>query len=248
MPLGECIRGRIRHGLNNPLVGIDWVLKFAGSPGVPQLVQCPLWTPKDVGVTFTFWIKSNRTESAYGFPSECVLSNGAYNHPLKNGYGIYWGSTTAPKRLWFYQHSIYTVYDITFDFDFLKWTHVGIVLIDADPKIKARTYVNGVFNGERSNITKGALPTNRSCYGASDQFVDAAVTPLMPDVWLDEIRVWERALTDAEILADMFMGTPNPTNLVAWYSMNEGIGTLTKDKSGLNKDGTIINGAAWDVR
>lgn len=76
---------------------------------------------------------------------------------------------------------------------------------------------------------------------------DTPQSACYPNVWLNEIRAWEKVLSDAEILADKGRTTPDLTNLVAWYPMSEGTGTLTKDKSGLNKNGTI-NSATWARR
>jgi len=225
----------------------EWALKFAGLPETPQLVQCPLWTAKNTGVTYAFWIKSNRETSAYASPSECILYNGAFNIPLSDGYGIYWGwGPTYPQRLIFYQTTV-AAYLISFDITFTKWTHIATVLIDADPNIRIQTYVDGVLNRDRSDIPKGTLPTTRSLYGATDEYVAQFIHPLRENVWLDEIRVWEKTLSADEVKADMLAATPDPQNLVAWYPLNEGKGTVAKDNSGQNKDGTI-SGAAWAQR
>jgi len=252
MPLGDRIRGRIRHGLYNPL-SLDWSLKFAAtSLEDTKYVQCPLWTEKNVGVTFSFWIKSDRLDGNYAQGGECILYVGKYGPALTpgyNGYMILWGRVAeASKRLALWQYNVLTTWALTLDLNFLNWTHIAIELIDEGTTIHSKSYVNGVLNRERTGLDKGTvLPTTQSFFGSDEKYIGLINThPLRENVWLDEMRVWERILSDAEIKADMF-NAPSLANLVAWYRMNEGSGTITTDFGGQSKNGTI-NGAEWSLK
>jgi hypothetical protein len=59
---------------------------------------------------------------------------------------------------------------------------------------------------------------------------------------IDEVRVYNRALSAAEIRGDM--GAPVTSGLVAAYGFEEGTGTTVADASGRGHTGTI-SGAAW---
>ena len=63
---------------------------------------------------------------------------------------------------------------------------------------------------------------------------------------LDEVRIYSRALTLAEIQADRATPiTPRPGPTSTAYGMNEGSGTTLADASGSGHTGTLVNGPAW---
>ena len=113
-----------------------------------------------------------------------------------------------------------------------RWTHVATTY---DGSV-LRAYVDGV---ERSavaatgpiNMSPGVLRLGgNSMYG--DFFKGQ----------IDEVRLYNRALSPAEIGADM--STPIDSGLVAAYGFDEGAGTTTVDASG-HGNGGVITGAAW---
>ncbi len=62
------------------------------------------------------------------------------------------------------------------------------------------------------------------------------------DAGIDEVRVYNRTLSDAEALeiynSGRLANSSLPSDgLVLWYSFNEGSGTVVRDKSGLGNDG-----------
>ncbi|MCF7912727.1 MAG: S8 family serine peptidase [Candidatus Cloacimonetes bacterium] len=67
---------------------------------------------------------------------------------------------------------------------------------------------------------------------------------------LDEVRIWNRALTQAEIQEKMYrelnMTNPNDTEgLVGYWDFNEGMGDIAHDNSIYCNDGSIINDPQW---
>ncbi|UOQ96195.1 T9SS type A sorting domain-containing protein [Hymenobacter sp. 5317J-9] len=63
---------------------------------------------------------------------------------------------------------------------------------------------------------------------------------------LDELRVWTRALTAAEILANPCQVSPTATGLEAYWRLNEGTGLTTQDLTGKGHTGTLVGMAATD--
>jgi len=61
---------------------------------------------------------------------------------------------------------------------------------------------------------------------------------------IDNLRIWSRVLTEAEILKLYYQNIVPRTNLVAEYKFNEGKGTTAYDTSGNGNNGTI-SGATW---
>ncbi len=63
---------------------------------------------------------------------------------------------------------------------------------------------------------------------------------------LDEVQIWNRSRSQAEILADMTHPlTGAESNLVAYWRLNDGAGTTACDASPNHCDGTLTNGPAW---
>ena len=63
---------------------------------------------------------------------------------------------------------------------------------------------------------------------------------------IDEVRIYNRALSQAEIQTDM--NTPiSPPGLAAAYGFNEGAGTEVADTSGVNRPATLTN-VAWTTQ
>ena len=66
------------------------------------------------------------------------------------------------------------------------------------------------------------------------------------DGLIDEIRIWDHARTQGEIVADMNAQILSAPGLLARYGLNEGVGTTATDSVGALV-GTLTNGAAWET-
>ncbi len=111
------------------------------------------------------------------------------------------------------------------------WQHVAVVF-DTDTN-QAQLYINGVAAGSSILIsipaTVGTLIIGAD-FSGTNSFVGN----------IDEFRVWNRALTAAEV-AKLDDG-PVPvdaSDLAGWWSFNEGFGVVAKDKSQFANDGRI---------
>ena len=68
---------------------------------------------------------------------------------------------------------------------------------------------------------------------------------------LDEIRLWDVALSENEINNWMCVSLasthPNYTNLMGYWNLNEGIGSYTDDQTANGNNGTLFGGTTWQV-
>jgi hypothetical protein len=121
-------------------------------------------------------------------------------------------------------------------FDLDTWYHIAATYDGTN----MRLYVNAVEVGSVAHTGTISTGTGTDTIGSSgglEQFMDG---------YIDELRIWDHARTEAQIKQHMnHKLTGWETGLVAYYSMNLGSGsTLPNDqKDGLN-DGTIY-GATW---
>ncbi len=115
------------------------------------------------------------------------------------------------------------------------WYHIAGVY---DAASGMKIYINGILDS--SNTQSGAFTSNSTYLIGSNTNGKRAF-----DGQMDEVRVWNTARTEAEIKANMYkeIATP-PTELKAYYKMNDGGGTSLADNSGNNNTGTIL-GSSW---
>jgi chitodextrinase len=120
------------------------------------------------------------------------------------------------------------------------WTHVAATY-DGDA---VRLYVDGVLRSERS--VPGAIE-------ASDGPLRIGGNAVWPEFFagqIDDVRVYDRALSALQIQADLAapvttaVPAPAAEGLVAAYAFDEGSGSEAKDASGNERAGTIA-GAGW---
>ncbi|HOI97227.1 MAG TPA: LamG domain-containing protein [Candidatus Pacearchaeota archaeon] len=112
------------------------------------------------------------------------------------------------------------------------WQH--IVLIRSGTTLKH--YRNGNLDGQRISEGIGANVDNNLSFTVG-AFSNGGV-PVKG--LIDEVRIYNRALTEAEVKYHYNRGGP-----VAQWDMDEGSGSMINDKSGNNNDGTLVNGTTW---
>ncbi len=107
--------------------------------------------------------------------------------------------------------------------------------------------VTPITNGTVTTITT-SNPTHIGQTGqaGSEQFFDGSI---------DDVRVYDRALTDMEV-SDLYAGscdvspviscTPTDDYLVAYWNLDEGVGSTLTDMSTYDNGGSV-NGAAWTM-
>ena len=116
------------------------------------------------------------------------------------------------------------------------WTHLALTYDGAHMRI----YVDGALAGTRSlagvTLASGG-PLTIGCSPAEEEWFTGRI---------DEPRIYDRALGETEIAADMEspIQTPRSGPVAAW-SFDEGEGTTAEDLTGDGHDGTIEAPATW---
>jgi len=124
-----------------------------------------------------------------------------------------------------------------------QWHHVAAVYTPNGIS-RGKVYVDGIL--QSGYFWGGSVPLPAIGTTQSYEFkVGAAYGEAYFDGVIDEVSVWDVALTDVEIYNIMY----NPLNgtesgLVGYWPFNEGSGVTTHDSSQNNNHGTI-NGATW---
>ena len=116
-----------------------------------------------------------------------------------------------------------------------EWFHLAVTFDDTDDV--QRIYFDGRENAWKQknvnmNSTNGANLHIGSLVAGTNYFQGI----------IDEVVIWDVVLNQAE------MGYPrsgSEPNLIAYYNLNEGTGTLTSDMSGYQNHATLINGPTW---
>jgi len=114
-----------------------------------------------------------------------------------------------------------------------EWYHVIATLDTSLPSENIKLYINGRlvktgdYNGSQNSNTQ---PYIFGKYGSQYYLTNGQI---------DEVRIYNRALTEAEVRYHYNHGGP-----VAQWDMDEGSGSVINDKSGNGNNGTI-SGATW---
>lgn len=177
--------------------------------------------------TITCWIKTSqwknmpvfrkRDPSGVGYEMT-VGSGGAYAINMRSTTNVNAGSTVA-----------------SYNMNLNQWYHLAMVVDIVDKSTK--TYVNGVLQGTTTNANIGTL----SFENAVDVTIGRSVDQNRYYIGqMDDIRIWDKAFTPAELVADMTATVDNTTpNLLAAWDFENVTGTNVPDVSGNGHNGTI---------
>jgi hypothetical protein len=120
-------------------------------------------------------------------------------------------------------------------FPLSRWVHVAVTYDAAATTM--RLYRDGILIS-----TNAAVPA----YTSENNFIASHTGS--GSYWqgkMDELRIWDVALTTEQLKAAMFKGPDNnASGLVAYYKCNDGSGTVLADATG-GSDGTLQNAPAW---
>ncbi len=154
---------------------------------------------------------------------------------LDGGFGLYYNGSMMNFYIYDY---IQNVAKVTFDPANTSWHHLagtwdkvtGVMTI----------YIDGVSAGtDNYTGTIGPITTDVFQIGAANSSYN----------WkgqLDEVRVWNVVRTQAQIQANMNTQlTGSETGLLAYYKMEEGIGTSLTDATVNGNTGTMTAGVTW---
>ena len=118
-----------------------------------------------------------------------------------------------------------------------QWIHLVGIIKGSD---ELRIYINGVSVVDRSiSISPETVARYVMMGRVATQYLNGTI---------DEVKIYNRALTAAEVKASYLGQTVSETGLIAEYFMNEGTGTEIADTSGSGNTGTLTGGTAWEER
>ena len=141
-----------------------------------------------------------------------------------------WGQ----KRLHFYIKTNGSLRHITVDnaLETGKWYHVAGTWDGTNMKL----YLNGEEVGSATPGGSLNSPNGDFYFSSSSETMDG---------YMDEIRIWNAALTEAQI-KDYMKRTleGNEAGLVGYWQFNDG-SDLTVDSTGNKHNGTLVNGPSW---
>ena len=105
-----------------------------------------------------------------------------------------------------------------------------------------RLYINGVLN---ASLNASTTPTANAAFSFGRTYANSRCL----DGSIDEVRVWQRALTAAEILANPCIVPTNAPGLEGYWKCNEATGVLAQDLTGHGHTGNLVgmNSSDWSA-
>ena len=185
-------------------------------------------------ITIEFWIN---LDNYTGYDAYVMKANAG---SWTNGYGMV--SSGSGQQLYFIPQGWSNIHNTGYTLPLGQWTHVAGTYDGTTSKV----YINGALVSTKS--MSGPIPVNNIPLGIGG---DVGVPYYGTDGRMDEVRIWNRALSLSEIQANMDCELPGGVaNLVANYHFNQGIAdgdnnnpleNILLDDSGLGNDGTLNN-------
>jgi fibronectin type 3 domain-containing protein len=217
--------GKGHHGtLNN---GTGWGVGSAGSAvvldGTDDDISCILGTglpANNAPQTISWWM--NYPSVPGGVQAAVCLTNPGAGSAVQAGFrnGVItvwnWGGNTLVSAA---APSTNTWHQVAYSFD--GTTH--------------RLYVDGALANSSTVAPQTAAPS-RLDFGFTPGWAENLAGSL------DEVRIYSRKLSDAEIAGLAF-----DPSLAAYFKFDENAGTVAADSTGHGHDGTLGGGATWTV-
>lgn len=117
-------------------------------------------------------------------------------------------------------------------------------IVGVDNGITTSIFLNGI---EVDNITSIPIPNSTHDLSIGARNNDGLGWEDFFEGNIDEIAIWDYALTQQEIQENMYNElTGNETGLVGYWNFNEGVGNTLFDQTSNGNDGTIY-GATWST-
>ena len=205
------------HGLD--FDGVDDYVAIADSPSLTMTNA----------LTMEAWINPDTSTNVNRM---IINKEGEYEVALFPNDRIYWAfANTDPGWVW---HD--TGYTVTNG----EWTHIAVTYDNGT----VSTYVNGtlvdVYSGSGSlgdaHPTLDDLRIGGRSNNPAGKFFDGRI---------DEVRIWNTARTQAEILANLDANlTGSESGLAGYWNFNEGTGATANDPTAGSNTGTLVDGGA----
>lgn len=183
-------------------------------------------------LTVSAWINPSALLSASSHEYNELVNKGTYN---SKGYLLYFGKAGGLLNFqWSWSGGTSSVVSQNFTYAANTWYHITATLNNTSGKI----YINGVLNNA------GAVTTPMSSSSGVQMVIgnDSAGTygGQFPGT-IDEVRVYNRALSESEVRALYSFAAPP----VGSWNLNENSGTDANDTSGNSNTLTLTNTPSW---
>lgn len=203
-----------------------------------QYVTCPNTAANHVNGTFTVecWFKANPTVAAAVVLRMCTTAAGAQ---------YAWGITLRTNNT---LRGVAVINSVTFNVDTPYtasdnvWHHAALTLSSNTLTL----YVDGILVGQTTTSGSWVAPTSPLGIGAQPPEAGVGVWQSFFDGVIQEVRIWNVARTQAEIVA--LKDSPavgNESGLVACYHLDGTSGTSATDSTSNANTGTLTNGPSW---
>ncbi|MHC1766443.1 MAG: LamG-like jellyroll fold domain-containing protein [Verrucomicrobiia bacterium] len=185
--------------------------------------------------TAAFWVKT----ADAGVSGRGLVVK--YADASAQGYSLL--LTAGHVRAWYFRDGLNNVFDggLGLDSGFIangQW-HYIVFVVDA---VSGRLYVDGF---ERASMAWVGIP-GATTTGEALQFGRYNLYPNTLTGQMDEVSIWDRALTEWEIQVQMNKPlTGLEAGLVGYWPLDDGTGVTAADKSGRANDAIFQNAPVW---
>ena len=144
-----------------------------------------------------------------------------------------------------FRNSSNITYDIiaTNALDFNQWQHLAFTYDGS----YIRLYKNGIIID--STAANGTITQTTQSFNLG--MLDYQGSAFHLNGSLDEIRLWDVALSPTEIIgwicSPIYLFHPNYNNLMGYWRFNDGQGIIANDQTANGNNGTLIGGTQWQI-
>jgi hypothetical protein len=184
------------------------------------------WFKTDVTVGYNNIVRKGVTMGAT--PSNC-------------GYGL--RLNNAGRLQAFISDGSEAIFDGTTDLVISEWYHAAMVVNRDDNTFKL--FLNGIEENSMDITGIGSIDVNSYFEIGDNMWIDTGQHGHHWDGLIDEVRVWNVALSEIEIQSNYNTElSGSETGLLSYWNFNTGSGTTLTDQTSNGNNGTI-NGATW---
>jgi endo-beta-N-acetylglucosaminidase D len=212
-----------------PPVGANTALLF---DGVGKYVDAGVVNLSNSGFSMECWVKANSFKASSPFISSVMgIEDGSDVAEIRLG-----DAGITADRLQFVVNLSGGIRKLTATSVLTAgtWYHVAATCDGPMSGATLKLYINGVLN---ASMNAGGYPIANASFAMGRNYASSRCL----DGSLDEMRVWKRSLTAAEILANACNVPVTSPSLEAYWKFNEATGTTTQDLTGHGHLGTLLN-------
>ena len=227
-----------------PSTGPTWITGKLGDAlnfdGIDDHVHIPASASLDLGgpLAMELWFYLTEYPSDYDSLIWIETNSGGYHRGI-------WGHSS--HNLYFQPGGSYgTAWVSDIEYSLNQWTHIATNIYQQGSDIVQDIYINGVLATSHTYSSASLWSNAGHCRIGDDSM------GRYTDGMIDEVAIWNRALTSNEILQHYNNGngieiTPDSSTIGLWH-FDDGTGTTALDSSGNNNDGTLspnLSGPTW---